>query len=89
MVVGEQGVNRVVDDGEVLANALAWADELAARAPRALALTKRSFRAAAETGLAAAAAYEAQLQGRLMATEDFQEGVAALVMKRAPAFKGR
>ncbi len=82
-------VNRVVPDADVLGNALDWAESLSARAPVALALTKRSFRAAAQEGLKTAMAYEAMLQRQAIVTEDCAEGVAALFQKRKPNFKGR
>ncbi|WP_165793743.1 enoyl-CoA hydratase/isomerase family protein [Hyphococcus luteus] len=82
-------VNRVVADDKVLENAMGWAAEIATRAPVALALTKRAFRAAAQDGLKNAMAYEAMLQRQAIATEDCAEGVAALFQKRKPAFKGK
>lgn len=82
-------VNRVAEAGGAGAEALAWARSLSARAPLALAATKRAFRAAAQDGLRNAHAYEAMLQNRLLASEDCREGVAALLQKRKPAFKGR
>jgi len=82
-------VNRVVPDTDVLANALNWAESLSARAPVAMALTKRSFRAAAQDGLKNAMAYEAMLQRQAITTEDCAEGVAALMQKRKPTFKGK
>ncbi len=82
-------VNRVVDPVKARDEALAWADGLVQRAPLALAATKRAFRAAAQDGLRNAHAYEAMLQNRLLATEDCREGVAALMSKRKPAFKGK
>ncbi len=82
-------VNRVVADEAVLADALDWAASLSERAPVALGLTKRAFRAAAQEGLKNAAAYEAMLQRQAITTEDCAEGVAALFQKRKPAFKGK
>lgn len=82
-------VNRVVASGAARAEALAWAETIAGRAPLALAATKRAFRAAAQNGLRNAHAFEAMLQNRLLASEDCREGVAALLSKRKPSFKGR
>lgn len=82
-------VNRAVPDADVVANAVDWAGSLAERAPVALALTKRAFRAAAQEGLKNAAAYEAMLQRQAIVTEDCAEGVAALFQKRKPVFKGK
>mgnify|MGYP001560469170 CR=1 FL=1 len=82
-------VNRVVANDEVVSNAVEWARSIATRAPIAMNLTKRAFRAAAQNGLRNAMALEAMLQKTAIATEDCHEGVAALMEKRAPRFKGR
>ncbi len=82
-------VNRVAGGGDTLNEALEWAEGLAARAPIALGLTKRAFRAAAEDGVKNAAAYEAALQRIAIASDDCKEGVAAVLGKRAASFKGR
>jgi 2-(1,2-epoxy-1,2-dihydrophenyl)acetyl-CoA isomerase len=82
-------VNRVTSSGETLSNALAWAEGVSRRAPIAMGLTKRTFRRASQEGLRNAMALEAMLQKTAIATEDCQEGVAALMSKRKPAFKGR
>lgn len=82
-------VNRVIADGEVLSNALSWARALTERAPLALAQTKRVFRAACDDGLRNAMAFEAMTQRMMIASEDCAEGVAALMAKRKPDFKGK
>jgi 2-(1,2-epoxy-1,2-dihydrophenyl)acetyl-CoA isomerase len=82
-------VNRVVPQEKVLEESIAWADSLATRAPIAMALTKRTFRAAAQDGLRNAMAFEAQMQRTALNTEDCREGVMALMQKRKPEFKGR
>ena len=82
-------VNRVVANDAVVENALEWARSIAMRAPIAMSLTKRSFRAAAQQGLRNAMALEAMLQKTALASEDCREGVAALMQKRKPHFKGR
>lgn len=82
-------VNRVVPAGDVVSNAIDWAQSIAARAPIAMTLTKRAFRAAAQAGLRNAMALEAMLQKNAIATEDCREGVAALMEKRKPVFKGK
>jgi len=82
-------VNRVVTHGNVVNDALDWARSLTARAPIAMALTKRVFRAAAQDGLRNAMAFEAMMQRTAIKTEDCLEGVTALMEKRKPVFKGR
>ncbi|MEO1014885.1 MAG: enoyl-CoA hydratase-related protein [Pseudomonadota bacterium] len=82
-------VNRVAAGDGALAEANTWAEGLATRAPIALGLTKRAFRAAAEDGVKNAAAYEAALQRLAIASDDCKEGVAAVLGKRAANFKGR
>lgn len=82
-------VNRVVPTGDVVENAIAWAEEISTKAPRAMAATKRAFRAASQSGLRNAAAYEAMFQRQLLGSEDSIEGISALMEKRKPVFKGR
>jgi 2-(1,2-epoxy-1,2-dihydrophenyl)acetyl-CoA isomerase len=82
-------VNRVVPTADAVSNAVEWARSIATRAPIAMNLTKRAFRAAAQAGLRNAMALEAMLQKTAIASEDCREGVLALMQKRKPAFKGR
>ena len=59
----EAGIaNRVVAPDELRETALQWASELAARAPMALALTKRLARLSQEISLADAMALEGEMQ---------------------------
>lgn len=82
-------VNRVVPTADVMKNAMDWAISLTERAPHALAITKKAFRGAWETGLRNAIAYEAMFQRDAIATEDCMEGVKALFEKRKPNFTGK
>ena len=81
--------NRVVAAERLRDDAIAWAGQLAARAPMALALTKRLARLSQESGLADALALEAEMQTLCMATQDSREAIAAFVEKRPPTFTGR
>ncbi|NOX83812.1 MAG: hypothetical protein GXP06_12680 [Alphaproteobacteria bacterium] len=82
-------VNRTVAGADLLENALGWAQSLTQRAPIAMALTKRTFRAAAQSGLRNAMAFEAMTQRTAIASEDCAEGAMALLEKRQPVFKGK
>jgi enoyl-CoA hydratase/carnithine racemase len=66
-----------------------WADDMAQRAPIALALTKRAARLAMSTGLSDALTLEAELQTVCASTEDSREAIAAFREKRSPTFQGR
>jgi 2-(1,2-epoxy-1,2-dihydrophenyl)acetyl-CoA isomerase len=77
-----------VPAADVLAEAQALAARLAGFAPRALALTKRALRHAQETTFSETLEYEAIVQGIAGRTHDHQEGIAAFLEKRPPAFTG-
>jgi 2-(1,2-epoxy-1,2-dihydrophenyl)acetyl-CoA isomerase len=82
-------VNRMVANADVVENALGWARSITTRAPIAMALTKRTFRAAAQSELRNAMAFEAMAQRTAIASEDCAEGAMALLEKRQPVFKGK
>ena len=81
--------NRLVAAEQLDEQSLAWAQELAERAPLALARTKMAMRAAMNISLSEAIAYEAHLQNACIESEDAKEGVAAFLAKRKPEFKGK
>ena len=78
----------VPDDrfAEVIA---ARATTLAAGPTGAYAALKQALRGAFDQSLEVQLAVEARLQGMCGASEDFREGVAAFLEKRAPRFAGR
>ena len=78
-------VDAVVPKGQALAAALEKARFLAAQAPAPIALTKQIL----AEGLDRALEAERHYQAILFLTEDFAEGRAAFLGKRAPEFKGR
>lgn len=79
----------VHDDDALLPAARRLAAQLAERPTRALALIKEAFDGTMERGLEEQLEREASLQTLAGRTEDFREGVAAFLERRAPRFRGR
>ena len=82
-------VNQIVQPDEFEQTVRAIATRLASGPTRAIAGAKRAVNRGLECGLEEAMEYESYLQEAQAAGEDFREGVAAFVGKRAPLFKGR
>jgi 2-(1,2-epoxy-1,2-dihydrophenyl)acetyl-CoA isomerase len=82
-------VNRVCDDATVLDEAIALAEKLAAGPTMAIGMIKTLVSEGMRGDLRQAIDAEADAQGIAMESEDFREGVAALLDKRDPAFQGR
>ena len=78
---------KVVPPNRVVPEALALATALAS-APRALGLTKRELVRNGLGDVAAALAYEAEMQAIADQTADAAEGIAAFRAKRAPVYHG-
>ncbi len=82
-------VAEVVEPDDLPATAQRWGELLAARAPLALAATKRAMRAGAQLSIVEALKAERSEFVALFGTEDAQEGIAAFMQKRPPEWKGR
>jgi 2-(1,2-epoxy-1,2-dihydrophenyl)acetyl-CoA isomerase len=80
---------KCVDDDALAAEAQALAAKFAAGPTRGLAETKRLIRASWLQSLDTELDYERDAMRALGASADYQEGVAAFMAKRAPAFTGR
>jgi 2-(1,2-epoxy-1,2-dihydrophenyl)acetyl-CoA isomerase len=82
-------VDEVVEADAVAARAAELAATYAAGPTRGIGMTKRLFDHAVTATLDEQLALEAELQGAATKTDDFREGVAAFLEKRAPGFTGR
>jgi enoyl-CoA hydratase/carnithine racemase len=94
IVTGEEAaaaglVNHAVAPDAVLDKAQELAREIASAAPLAVRWTKQSIYRHFDWDPVSAARYEAHVQSRSFETEDNREGVAALLEKREPRFRGR
>ncbi|HEV8321905.1 MAG TPA: enoyl-CoA hydratase-related protein [Myxococcota bacterium] len=82
-------VNRAVPRDALAGEAQALADEVAAAAPLAVRLAKRTLRAAARFDPALALELEAWSQAATLGTADAAEGMGAALAKRPPRFTDR
>ena len=82
-------VQRVVPLDQLPAEAQRIAGLIAAKAPLAIAATKRAIVEGASLPLSDALALEALLFGQAVTTEDFREGSRAFLDKRKPSFNAR
>ena len=81
-------VNRVVPAAELMAEVKKLASTIAEKGPRAIALVKRVFAEDGADRFTAACAREQNAFGRVFATKDHDEGIAAFLEKRKAAFTG-
>jgi len=79
---------RAVPDTDFTQEVDALAARLSTAPTKAIALMKKAFNAGGHHSLEQQLALEAELQSQAADTEDFQEGLAAFMGKRAPKFKG-
>jgi enoyl-CoA hydratase/carnithine racemase len=82
-------VSVVVEDGQVLGEALAMASAIAAMPPLAAMQIKEVVLAGVDASLEAALMLERKANQLLFATRDQKEGMQAFVEKRRPKFEGR
>ncbi|HVS44918.1 MAG TPA: enoyl-CoA hydratase-related protein [Candidatus Dormibacteraeota bacterium] len=82
-------VSQVVEPDELIHTALALAERLAAKAPLALAATKRAVLDGMSLPIAEALEVERREFSGLFATADAREGVTAFLEKRQAAWTGR
>ena len=81
--------NRVVPAEQLLEETLAWAQELAGKAPLSLRYAKQALNGAIENTVGDTISAEAKLQHICINSDDAKEGVAAFLQKRAPDWQGR
>lgn len=81
--------NRVEPADELLANTVAWAEELAQKAPLAVRYSKRALKEAMSTSFNESLVTEAALQAVVSASDDAAEGIKAFVEKRKAVFTGK
>lgn len=82
-------VSSVHPSDRLLAEAVAVAARIAAHPPHSVRLNKRLLRESERLTLAQSLELAAGLQSIVQHTEDLREGVAALLEKRKPQFRGR
>ncbi len=81
--------NRVVPAAELLPRTLAWARELAEKAPLSLRYAKEALNTAMESNVDETISREAKLQHLCITSDDANEGVSAFMEKRPPRWQGR
>jgi enoyl-CoA hydratase len=82
-------INRVVEDGEALAEARKIASVIAANAPLSVQAVKRSVQETEGLPEAEAMKVELEIGLPIFGTEDAREGPKAFKEKRPPNFRGR
>src|SRR6266511_5095054 len=82
-------VSEVVEDDRFASRVAELAAQVAAMPTQGIAMTKRLFDHAETATLDEQLSLEAHLQAQATQTEDFEEGVAAFLARRAPVFTGR
>jgi len=81
-------INKAVSVDQVMNEATVFADELAKRAPLAVAAAKKGLQRSMDVHLQNELEYALYLQTLLFKTEDFKEGLRAFMERREPRFRG-
>ena len=79
---------QVLDDEELMPSALKLTHHLSTQPTKAFAAMKQALHAAMSNDMDTQLEVERELQSAASKTNDFREGVAAFMDKRAPVFKG-
>ena len=82
-------IQEIVESGQQKTRAIELAKSIAAQAPLAVAATLRNARIALLEGPQTAASLFGATQTRLLASEDFEDGLRSFKEKRAPEFRGK
>ncbi|MBS1966807.1 MAG: enoyl-CoA hydratase/isomerase family protein [Chloroflexi bacterium SZAS-1] len=82
-------VERVVPAAELRDTTRALAQQIASKAPLAVAAIKQAVNRGHDMALADACMYEAALFGTIVQSEDAKEGTGAFLEKRKPTWQGR
>jgi enoyl-CoA hydratase/carnithine racemase len=82
-------VTEVVAAADFATRRLTFAEELSQSAPQAWAAAKQGLRRGLESTMEQEWAANVLAQAMLIGSEDFKEGLGAVMSKRAPAFTGR